>query len=100
MNPFTAANTVWASRIRDAFGPALELQDEKGKTLNYQVENEFDVSGRSYAVLRREQAQGADEPEIFKVVTAADGTLSLETIEDDDEWEDVSELYDELTFPE
>ncbi|MNI64106.1 hypothetical protein D3C73_1195250 [compost metagenome] len=65
----------------------------------YSVEKEFDVAGSSYAVLRQEDGS-SEEPEIFKIVTTSDGTLELITIDDDDEWENVSELYDELTFPE
>ncbi|MNJ81747.1 hypothetical protein D3C77_807110 [compost metagenome] len=65
----------------------------------YSVEKEFDVAGSSYAVLRQEDGS-SEEPEIFKIVTTTDGTLELITIDDDEEWENVSELYDELTFPE
>lgn len=100
MAAFQAENVVFTSRILDAFGPVVELQDDKGQSTYYQLEKEFDVSGGSYAVLRPDTGKSAEEPEIFKVVSASDGTLSLETIEDDDEWEDVFELYDELTFSE
>lgn len=101
MNGFSAENTTMASRIVDAFGPVVELQDDNGKSLYYQVEKEFDVSGcGSYAVLRPDTDKPSEEQEIFKVVSSDDGSLSLETIDNDDEWEDVFELYDELTFPE
>ncbi|WP_203232159.1 DUF1292 domain-containing protein [Paenibacillus pinistramenti] len=101
MPGFNKEEVVWTSRIRDAFGPVVELQDENGETTYYQVEKEFDVSGGSYAVLRPDvPGRTEEEPEILKVVTGADGELSLETIDDDDEWEDISELYDELTFSE
>ena len=102
MTTFNAADVVFTKRIRDAFGPVVELQDDQGETIYYQVAQEFDVAGGSYAVLVPDEPnknkEQDEEQEIFKIVTAEDGTLSLETIDDDDEWEDVSELYDELTF--
>lgn len=100
MTEFTADQVVWSSRVRDAYGPVVELEDESGKVSYYKVEREFDVAGASYAVLLPENAGRDDEPEIFKIAEAADGSLELITIDDDDEWENVSELYDELTFPE
>ncbi|MNW70075.1 hypothetical protein D3C74_492580 [compost metagenome] len=39
------------------------------------------------------------EQEILRIVVSPDGLPELESIVDDEEWEDVSELYDELTFP-
>ncbi|MNN04853.1 hypothetical protein D3C81_1175920 [compost metagenome] len=99
MTEFSADQVVWTSRVTDHFGPVVELQDESGAVSYYSVEKEFDVAGSSYAVLRQEDGS-SEEPEIFKIVTTSDGTLELITIDDDDEWENVSELYDELTFPE
>ncbi|RCX22477.1 uncharacterized protein DUF1292 [Fontibacillus phaseoli] len=100
MTDYSADQVVWTSRVSDAFGPVVELQDDSGKVSYYNVEKEFDVVGASYAVLRPESGDGDEEHEIFKILTAADGSLELVTIDDDEEWENVSELYDELTFPE
>lgn len=99
MPEFSASDVVWTSRVHDAFGSVVELEDEQGDVSYYSVEKEFDVAGGSYAVLRAESGANA-EPEIFKIISAQDGALELVTIDDDDEWENVTELYDELTFPE
>lgn len=100
MTEFSAADVVWSSRVQDAFGQVVELEDDQGKVAYYVVEKEFDVAGEAYAVLRLEKGAADDEPEIFKIVTNEIGELELVTIDDDDEWEAISELYDELTFPE
>lgn len=97
---YSAEAVVWTSRVQDAFGSVVELEDEQGRISHYTVEKEFDIAGSSYAVLRAEGGGESDEPEIFKIISGADGALELVTIDDDDEWENVSELYDELTFPE
>ncbi|AZK46576.1 DUF1292 domain-containing protein [Paenibacillus lentus] len=99
MSEFSASNVIWTSRVHDAFGSVVELEDEQGNVSYYSVEKEFDVAGGSYAVLRAESGANA-EPEIFKIISGQDGVLELVTIDDDDEWENVTELYDELTFPE
>lgn len=99
MTEYSAENVVWTSRVLDAFGAVVELQDERGQVSYYSIEKEFDIGGSSYAVLRAENG-GEAEPEILKIINNPDGALQLVTIDDDDEWENVSELYDELTFPE
>ncbi|GIP20771.1 MULTISPECIES: DUF1292 domain-containing protein [Paenibacillus] len=100
MTEYSAEHVVWSSRVREAFGPVVELHDEKGRTSYYRVEKEFDIAGQAYAVLLPDEDGKPAEPEILKIMTSQDGNLELVTIDDDDEWENVSELYDELTFPE
>ena len=100
MTEFSADQVVWSTRVQDAFGPLVELEDEEGKVFYYNVEKEFQIAESTYVVLRREDGGADDEPEILKLVAAADSSLELVTIDDDEEWENVSELYDELTFPE
>ncbi|WP_316244886.1 DUF1292 domain-containing protein [Paenibacillus antibioticophila] len=100
MTEYRADQVVWTTRVMDAFGEIVELQDETGKVSYYSVEKEFDVAGNSYAVLRNDEGRDEDEPELLKIVVLPDGGLELVTIDDDEEWENVAELYDELTFPE
>lgn len=100
MTDFSADKVVWSSRVHDTFGPVVELSDEQGQISYYTIEKEFDVAGNSYAVLISETRSDVQGPEIFRIITTVEGTLELVTIDDDDEWENVSELYDELTFPE
>ncbi|MDR0266823.1 DUF1292 domain-containing protein [Paenibacillus sp.] len=98
MNDFSADQAVWTSVLKEAFGPTVELEDEDGTTEVYDLAAEFEVGGQIYAVL---QSPGDNDGEynILKVVKLPDGNLELATIDDDDEWENVTELYDEMTFP-
>lgn len=97
MTDFSAQQVSWTTRLKEAFGSEVELEDEGGSSTVYEIIAEFEVQDNGYAVLRR-----ADQPngdlEFFKL-DASSGELGLSTIDDDDEWENVSELYDELTFP-
>ncbi|BCG58322.1 DUF1292 domain-containing protein [Paenibacillus sp. URB8-2] len=97
MTEFSAGQVIWTSRLKDAYGETVELEDENGKASVYEIIAEFEVQGRGYAVLKESDKDG--EQEILRVLVSPDGLPELESIEDDDEWEDVSELYDELTFP-
>ncbi|WP_159881220.1 DUF1292 domain-containing protein [Paenibacillus puerhi] len=86
-------------QLRDAYGDDIILVDERQESVVYQIVSELVLDGRGYAMLEKAQPGKEDEPEIFRVTRKGDGELELETIEDDDEWEDISELFDEWTFP-
>ncbi|GIP39259.1 hypothetical protein J31TS4_25390 [Paenibacillus sp. J31TS4] len=81
--------------LRDAYGDELELEDG-GRAAVFRIQAEFAVGGSRYAVLESERAKPDDEPAVFRIVPAGGG-WELETIEDDEEWELVAELYDEMT---
>ena len=96
MTDFSADKAVWKSKLKEAYGEAVELEDEQGKSSVYDIIAEFEIEGRGYAVLG---SPGAGEHEILRIVVSPDGLPELESIVDDEEWEDISELYDEMTFP-
>lgn len=100
MTEYIASNVVFTTKVKDSIGTTLELTDEGGKPSYYVLEKEFDIAGKSYVVLLGDEPSSNQEPEIFQVIQNDEGQLELATIDDDDEWESVSELYDELTFPE
>lgn len=99
MNDFSADQAVWTSVLKEAFGPTVELEDEDGSISVYDLTAEFEINGQSYAVLQK-PGDDSGEYDILKVASSADGNLGLVTIDDDDEWENITELYDEMTFPE
>lgn len=97
MTDVSADQAVWTSRLKEAYGETVELEDEQGKSSIYDIIAEFEVGGRGYAVL---QGAGKDvDYEILRIVVSPNGLPELENIVDDEEWEDISELYDEMTFP-
>ncbi|MBW4084354.1 DUF1292 domain-containing protein [Paenibacillus sp. S150] len=97
MTDFSAGQAVWTSKLKEVFGETVELEDGQGKSSVYDIIAEFEVGDRAYAVLAG-SGKGAGQ-EILRITVSPDGLPELESIEDDEEWEDVSELYDELTFP-
>ncbi|MFC0212526.1 DUF1292 domain-containing protein [Paenibacillus chartarius] len=84
--------------LRKAFGDDIILFDEQNESAAYRILTEFRHDGKEYAVLQSDALREEDEVALFRVVPG-DGEPELENIEDDDEWETVSELYDEMTFP-
>jgi uncharacterized protein YrzB (UPF0473 family) len=87
------------NQLRSAYGDDIILYDEREQSVVYKLVAEFILGAQGYAVLQPELGKD-EEPEIYRITSGIDGELELETIDDDDEWENVSELYDEMTFPE
>ncbi|MBO2943373.1 DUF1292 domain-containing protein [Paenibacillus sp. F411] len=99
MTNYSPEQVVWTQSLREAFGESVELQDESGQTEVFDIAAEFEVDGVGYAILVQPDRKD-EEYEVLRIVKAGDGSLELATIDDDEEWENISELYDELTFPE
>lgn len=97
MNRMTEAEPT--RQLREAYGNDIILYDEHQESVVYRIVSELILNGQGYAMLEKAKAGKEDEPEVYRVSRKNDGELELETIEDDDEWEHVSELFDEWTFP-
>lgn len=97
MPEYTAAFAKPESRLSDAYGREIILTEDgaEGSTV-YRIVLEFSVHGVSYAALRAEEAGPDGELSVFRITRLDDGEPGIETIEDDEEWESVSELADEL----
>jgi uncharacterized protein YrzB (UPF0473 family) len=95
---FTLKDVKLTEQLRSAYGDDIIFYDENEQSVVYKLLTEFQLGDQGYAVVKRDQPPN-DEPEVFRVTAGVDGELELETIDDDDEWENVSELYDEMAFP-
>lgn len=87
------------SILRDTFGKELELTDEQGESTVYTIVAELELGSQMYAALQSDELRQEQEVAIFRINAATGGDPELETIEDDDEWETVSEAVDDLMFP-
>ncbi|WP_058302141.1 DUF1292 domain-containing protein [Gorillibacterium timonense] len=85
------------SLVKDAFGDEIELEDAEGRGRIYVLLNEFSVGGTSYAIVQDDPMRREGEIDVFRIVSNPDGSLELESVEDDEEWENIAELYDEMT---
>jgi uncharacterized protein YrzB (UPF0473 family) len=96
---YTLKDVKLMNQLRSTYGDDIIFYDDREQSVVYKLLTEFQLGDQGYAVVQLDQAK-AEEPEIFRIITGADGELELETIDDDDEWETVSELYDEMMFSE
>ncbi|MCU6791501.1 DUF1292 domain-containing protein [Paenibacillus sp. FSL H7-0331] len=96
---FTLKDVKLISQLRSTYGDDIILYDDNEQSVVYKLLTEFQLGDQGYAVVKQDQPV-IGEPEVFRVTTGPDGELELETIDDDDEWENVTELYDEMTFSE
>jgi len=91
-------DAVVSNRLREAFGDDVVLFDEQGESTAHRILAEFSLGKTTYAVLQSEELRKEHEVVIFRVEAQDGNELELTTIEDDDEWEMVAEIYDEMTF--
>jgi uncharacterized protein YrzB (UPF0473 family) len=93
-------STTQTDILRNAYGDDIILFDEQNESTVYHLLKEFVYGNHTYAVLQSDELKKEDDVAIFRVAIGTEQQYELETIEDDDEWETVSELYDEMVFPE
>jgi uncharacterized protein YrzB (UPF0473 family) len=85
--------------LRNVYGDDIILYDEQGESTVHRLLAEFAYGNYTYAVLQSDELKKEDDVVIFRVVESGSEQYELETIEDDEEWETISELYDEMMFP-
>ncbi|MFD0960991.1 DUF1292 domain-containing protein [Paenibacillus chungangensis] len=85
------------SVLKDTFGNEVELHSEDGSALVFRIKAELLLGAVRYAALQREDKQDEDEVEFFRIDLSG-SEPALESIGDDEEWEAVSEAYDDLFF--
>ncbi|CAM3981803.1 DUF1292 domain-containing protein [Cohnella lubricantis] len=86
------------SILKLLFGDQVELEGQGGKPEHFKIMAELSLGGRDYAVLQSDAMKAEGDIEVFRVVVDGNGTPQLETVEDDEEWENVAEAYDDLLF--
>jgi len=85
------------SLLKEAFGDEVVLDDRGSDSEAYRILAEFEVKGRAYAVLQTERMKKDEDLALFYIIQDEQGELQLESVMDDEEWEDILELYDEMT---
>ncbi|RAU96351.1 DUF1292 domain-containing protein [Paenibacillus sp. YN15] len=85
------------SILKEVFGEEVLLEDETGASEAQRILAEFEVDGVRYAVLQSHRMKREDETALYHIVTDEQGELQLAEVPDDDEWETILELYDEMT---
>ncbi len=84
--------------LQNAYGIEIELEEShNGIPTIYRILAEFCLGETNYGVLQNNEQRLNDEVDLFYIHVKDSGEVELETIMDDDEWEAVAELYDELT---
>ncbi|WP_225442488.1 DUF1292 domain-containing protein [Paenibacillus lycopersici] len=86
------------SVLSPIYGTEVDLIGDAGETEPFQIVAEFQLGDRAYAGLQSQSMQKEDEIAFFRIVMNDGSEPELESIEDDEEWEDVAEAYDDLMF--
>ena len=72
----------------------LTLTDEDGVEKDYEVIGDMEIDGNNYLALVPCEEEG-DEFIILKLAVDEDGNEMLVTIDDDDEFEEIAEIFEE-----
>ncbi|MEI7025306.1 DUF1292 domain-containing protein [Paenibacillus sp. y28] len=84
--------------LRERFGQEVVLVDDEGESVVFRILTEFSLGKVMYAALQTDELERRNEFGLYRIGMNRGGEPELETIEDDDEWENVSELVDEMLF--
>ncbi len=95
---YEAKDALASNVLLQTFGEEVILSGDGEESTVYRVLQEFRLGEQIYTVLNSPKLSKLEEYVIFRVVRNDHGEVSLETIDDDDEWEAVAEVYDEMTF--
>lgn len=83
--------------VKEKMGSEITLYDDKDNEFVFQLIMELIYENNHYAYFQSPDSEDGDI-EVLKVVKDQNGEIDLEFIEDDDEWENASELFDEWTY--
>lgn len=88
---------VISESLKEHFGHEIELVTDDGTVEAFFIIKEFVWGDITYVALQTEAMKAEDEVEFLRVYTQ-DDEVELESIIDEEEWEAVSEAYDDLQF--
>lgn len=74
----------------------IVLIDEEGAEHQFEIIDMLEVDGANYAVLFPVEEEDGDEAIILKAGVDENGEEVLFEIEDDEEWEKIADIYQEM----
>ncbi|MBJ6362999.1 DUF1292 domain-containing protein [Paenibacillus sp. GCM10012307] len=86
--------------LQEVYGREVGLVADSGNEELYRIAAEFQLGSNLYAALQTSAMKKEDELAFFRIIQLEDGEYTLESLDDEDEWEEAAEAYDELLFEE
>jgi uncharacterized protein YrzB (UPF0473 family) len=74
----------------------LILEDEDGKKVQFEVITKLDIEDREYVIVMPEECRESEEAIVLKIIENENGEEIFATVEDEDEFNQVSEVYETL----
>jgi uncharacterized protein YrzB (UPF0473 family) len=74
----------------------LVLEDEDGKQVQFEVITKLDIEDREYVIVTSEDSRESEEAIVLKIIEDEKGMEIFATVEDEDEFNQVSEVYEAL----
>lgn len=90
-------NWIETSIVQEQMGSEITLYDQDDQEYVFHLLLELQWNDKHYAYLQSPEDEDGDI-EVMRVIKTDDGEIDLESVEDDDEWEEAAELFDEWTY--
>ncbi|MEY7999522.1 DUF1292 domain-containing protein [Clostridium sp. Mt-5] len=74
----------------------LVLEDENGKKVKFEVITKLDIEDREYVIAMPEECKESEEAIVLKIIEDGNGEEIFATVEDEDEFNEVSGVYETL----
>ncbi|MCI1943815.1 DUF1292 domain-containing protein [Clostridium luticellarii] len=74
----------------------LVLEDEDGKQVQFEVITKLDIEDREYVIVTSEDSRESEEAIVLKIIEDEKGMEIFATVEDEHEFNQVSEVYEAL----
>ncbi|MFL0196469.1 DUF1292 domain-containing protein [Clostridium sp. WILCCON 0269] len=75
---------------------SLMLEDESGEKAKFQVVTKFDIEDREYIIVIPAEDEDCSDAIVLKIIKEENGNEAFVTVEDDEEFNQVSEVYEAL----
>lgn len=93
---YPSTSPIVTETLLDTFGKHVELFTDEGEASAFEIVLEFTWGNAIYVAIQSDDMKNEDEVEFLRVIKQGE-EVELESLEDD-EWEAVSEVYDDLAF--
>ncbi|HBC96072.1 MAG TPA: hypothetical protein DC034_04645 [Clostridium sp.] len=74
----------------------LILEDENGEEVQFEVVTKLDIEDREYVIAIPEECKESKEAIVLKIIKDKNGREIFATVENEDEFNQVSEVYETL----
>jgi len=94
---YPATAPLVSNSLQEHYGDEVELINDEGTSEAFRIKLEFVWGEIAYVAIQSDAMKAEDDVDFMRIYSNND-EIELESIVDEEEWEAVSEAYDDLQF--